>query len=139
MHPTDMTVSLAFRSCCGFVVLPIGTTASLAFRLCCSLAVRPIGMTANWPIYSEIYDGPVQRFATSSVTLSVTCLGRCLQDDEDGAYVLNVVVDREWRRRGLGREIMTAAIRAATVRRAQRIYTEVDTDNMVRFALRFAQ
>jgi ribosomal protein S18 acetylase RimI-like enzyme len=52
--------------------------------------------------------------------------------DAAGCYLLNVVVLDAVRRRGLGRELMRAAMaRAVGMWRAERMYTHVEADNEV--------
>lgn len=56
--------------------------------------------------------------------------------DEDGCYLLNVVVSGDHRNQGIGRHLMRAAMaRAVHHWGAQRLYTHVEADNDVASSL----
>jgi predicted GNAT family acetyltransferase len=53
-----------------------------------------------------------------------------MQDDPGGAFLVNVAVHRRFRGQGVGRTLISGAIRTAAQRvMAKRLYTHVDCDN----------
>lgn len=52
------------------------------------------------------------------------------QDDPGGAFLVNVAVEQRFRRQGVGRKLISAAVKTATQRlMAKRLYTHIDCDN----------
>jgi GNAT superfamily N-acetyltransferase len=55
------------------------------------------------------------------------------EDDAAGCYLLNVVVNEDWRGQGIGKALMAAAMaQAVHTWGAQQLYTHVEADNEVR-------
>ncbi len=53
----------------------------------------------------------------------------CAASAADEAEILNLAVDKEKRRRGIGRELLTRLVKAVTDRGARRVYLEVRESN----------
>jgi RimJ/RimL family protein N-acetyltransferase len=54
------------------------------------------------------------------------------QDDSRGAFMVNLVVEKGWRGRHLGTDIAKYLIAFATSLGSERIYAEVESQNLVR-------
>lgn len=54
-----------------------------------------------------------------------------VQDDQLGAFAVNLVVGRPWRGLGVGKAIVRYLMDQAAALGAARLYAEVDPDNMV--------
>jgi GNAT superfamily N-acetyltransferase len=62
--------------------------------------------------------------------------GKVPQADAHGAFVLNLVVGKAWRKCGLGKQLTQFIAERARELGAQRLYAEVDSTNLVRAAAR---
>lgn len=122
-------------------LLPIPDTRSCWMRKIASTLSVFISPQSSEHAPSQLQPQAAHQCHGTCATAASICLQLCLsdphryvQEDEDGAFMVNLVVHDKWRGQGLGRRMSQFVADLAAKQGAHRLYAEVDSKNVVRFS-----